>query len=74
MYLYVAIGNDYKESKHLYDKIKSEKESIKATAPSKRKKVTPIWLDFETNYQKDLEVNNKLSASITIYTVINFLI
>ena len=56
MYVPVAKVKDYKESKLLYDEIKSEKERIKATAPPKKKRVTPIWLDFEAKYQKDLEV------------------
>lgn len=47
---------DYTNSKCWYDKIKTEKESIRATATGKKRKETQIWKDFETNYQTDIEV------------------
>ena len=51
-----AKGNDYAKSKCRYDKIKSEKDSIKATVAHKKKE-TKIWEDFGINYHKDIEVH-----------------
>lgn len=51
-----AKWNDYTKSKCRYDKIESEKESIKATVAHKKKE-TKIWKEFETNYHEDIEVH-----------------
>lgn len=40
----------------LYDEIVSSRESIKQTAPRRKKRGTMLWKEFEKSYRKDLEV------------------
>ena len=49
-------ADDHGKSKDLYDKIMAIKESIKATAPKRKKKKTQIWMEFEESYLMDLNV------------------
>lgn len=50
-------ADDFYKSNDLYDEIMTKKESIKATAPRKNRKKTPIWKEFEESYIMDLNVS-----------------
>ena len=50
-------AKDYGKSKDLYDEIIATKESIKATAPKRKRKATQIWKEFEKSYLMDLNVS-----------------
>lgn len=50
-------ADDHGTSKDIYDQIVAKKESIKATAPKRKKKTTQIWREFEESYLMDLNVS-----------------
>ena len=58
LYCILEMAGDHGTSKDLYDEIMAKKESIKATAPKRKKKTTKLWREFEESYLMDLNVSN----------------
>ena len=55
--LYKLTGKEtiFHNAQELHNKVVSFKEQIISKVPTMKKKRSPIWIDFEVAYEKDLE-------------------